>query len=284
MIGVNPKNPKGIVWLASYPKSGNTWLRVFLYQLARIRRRLPREENEINKLSRVSVHEMSFTSLYKQYLGKAIEQASPAEFARVRPLVQEEVARRAPGIVFLKTHTIRGMLDDVPTVNPAVSAGGIYLVRDPRDVAVSLWRHTARTLDFAVFLMNQRNAYAFGTIETWGSWSQNVESWTEDPDPSLLVLRYEDMLADKTAAFSRILQHLRQTTTPEELAEAIRCSSFDELKGQENQHGFQEKHPDSKRFFSEGKSGGWRDTLKPQHVDAILAVHEPMMKKFGYLD
>jgi hypothetical protein len=227
---------------------------------------------------------MSFTGAYKEFLGKPLEEATPAEFARVRPRVQELVAQKAPSLLFLKTHSIRGVVDDIPLINADVSAGGIYLVRDPRDVAVSLWHHTGRTLDFASFLLNQRNAYAFGTIEMWGSWSQNVESWTTDPDASLLVLRYEDMLADKTAAFSAVLKHLRQTATPEELAEAIRCSSFDELKSQEKQHGFQEKHPDSKRFFQEGKAGGWRDTLKPQHVDAIVAVHGETMKKFGYLD
>ena len=284
MIAVDPKNPKGIVWLASYPKSGNTWLRMFLYQLARIRLGQPREEDEINKLGRVSVHEMLFDGIYKRFLGKPISEASPAEILRVRPQVQATIAERAPGVVFLKTHSVRAALDGVPTINPAVSAGTIYLVRDPRDVAVSLWRHTGRSIDFAVELLNRRNAFDFGTRETWGSWGQNVESWTEGADASLLAIRYEDMLADRDAAFAAVLNHVGQSATPDELAEAIRCSSFDEMKEQEDMHGFQEKHPASERFFVGGKMGGWRKTLTPEHVNSIVAAHGPIMKKFGYLD
>jgi hypothetical protein len=284
MIVYDPRNPKGIVWLASYPKSGNTWLRMFLYQLARIRRGQPREKDEINKLARVSIHDVAFEALYKEFLGKAAEKATPADFSRVRPLVQEAIARQSPSIVFLKTHSVRGVLDNVPTINPAASAGGVYLVRDPRDVAVSLWHHTGRSLDFAVSLLNQRNAFAFGTIEVWGSWSQNVDSWTEGADDSLLVLRYEDMLADNIRAFSSVLKHVRQTASPQVLVEAIRCSSFDEMKDQEEAHGFQEKHPASQRFFVEGRAGSWREILTTAHVDSIVEAHGATMKRFGYLD
>jgi hypothetical protein len=284
MIAVDPKNPKGIVWLASYPKSGNTWLRMFLYQLARVRLGRPHEPNEINKLARVSIHEMAFDGIYKRFLGDTFAKATPAQFLRVRPQVQRTIVERSAGVVFLKTHSIRATLDGVPTIDPAVSAGGIYLVRDPRDVAVSLWHHTARSLDFAVELLNRRNAYAYGTVESWGSWSQNVESWTQGADVSLLTLRYEDMLADSDAAFASVLKHVRQSARPEQLADAIRSSSFGELKEQEEKHGFQEKHPDSKRFFVEGKAGGWRDVLTPAHVDSIIAAHGDTMRKFGYLD
>jgi hypothetical protein len=288
MAGIGQSQSGKIVWLASYPKSGNTWLRMFLYQLERLRRGVPRDANEIANIAQTSRHDVVFGPLYERFLGKPAFQASPAEIRRVRPMVQAAIAAQTPGLTFLKTHSIRATRDGVPTISPAVTAGAIYLVRDPRDVAVSLQHHIGRSLDFAVGLLNQRDAYAFGqgtnAGETWGSWSQNVASWTDRADESLLVLRYEDMLADPAAAFGAVARHLGLAPGAEALAEAIGLSSFDEMKGQEEKYGFKEKAATTKRFFVSGKSGGWRGKLAPAQVNAIVAAHRPVMKKFGYLD
>jgi hypothetical protein len=138
MISSDPKNPRGIVWLASYPKSGNTWLRTFLYHLVRIQAGIPREEDELNKLDRASGYEAKLFGLFQQYLGKPLEEASRSELMGVRAQVQQTVAERMPNVAMLKTHNLLGELAGKPTINPAASVGAIYIVRDPRDVASSL--------------------------------------------------------------------------------------------------------------------------------------------------
>ena len=89
MIAIDPAKPKGIIWLASFPKSGNTWLRMFLYQLARIQRGRPREEDEINKIGSVTRTEAGFCLVYEKFLGKPLAEASHDETvwerARRRP-------------------------------------------------------------------------------------------------------------------------------------------------------------------------------------------------------
>ncbi|MCR4282913.1 MAG: sulfotransferase domain-containing protein, partial [Bauldia sp.] len=72
MINTDPRNPRGIVWIASYPKSGNTWLRMFLYQLMRIMGGHPREQDELNKLDRSSMYEARLFGLFEQSLGKPL--------------------------------------------------------------------------------------------------------------------------------------------------------------------------------------------------------------------
>jgi len=288
MINIDPKKPRGIVWLASYPKSGNTWLRVFLYHYTRILSGAPREADELNKLDRSSGYESKLFGLFERLLEKPLTEASRLEVMSVRAQVQLTVAERIDSIVFLKTHNLLGELDGMPTINLAVSAGGVYIVRDPRDVAPSLAKHIGTDIDRAIEVMRTP---AFATendketaFEIWGSWSEHVDSWGIEPNRSVLVVRYEDMIAKPMETFGAILRHLGQNPKEEVMAEAIELSSFDQLKQQETQSGFRERSPRADRFFISGTAGGWRDKLTEQQAQAIVAHHRKEMAYFGYLD
>jgi hypothetical protein len=288
MIFVDPRNPRGIVWLASYPKSGNTWLRMFLYQLMRITGGHPREDDELNKLDRSSMYEARLFGLFDQALGKPLATATPAEVTRVRSSVQQIIAERAGGVALVKTHNLLGHLDGQPIINLRVSAGSVYIVRDPRDVAPSLAKHLGRSLDDTIAVMG-RHAYSTNNgpelaFETWGSWTEHVESWTMRPSDAALIVRYEDMLAKPTEVFTEIVTHLRQAATAEDIAEALALSSFDKLREQEDAYDFRERSPRADRFFVSGKAGGWRERLTSAQADAIVQAHSGMMRKFGYLN
>ncbi len=288
MIFVDPRNPRGIVWLASYPKSGNTWLRMFLYQLMRISEGFPREDDELNKLDRSSMYEARLFGLFDNALGKSLANATPAEVTNVRAGVHETIAERSGGVALVKTHNLLGHLDGKPIINLRVSAGSIYIVRDPRDIAPSLAKHIGRSLDEAIAVM-ARNGYGTNNaaelaFETWGSWSEHVESWTMRPSDAALIVRYEDMLTKPTEIFGDIVKHLRQSATQEQINEAIELSSFDKLRKQEESYDFRERSPRADRFFVSGKAGGWRDRLSSAQADAIVNAHSAMMRKFGYLN
>jgi hypothetical protein len=288
MINVDPKKPKGIVWLASYPKSGNTWLRMFLYQYTRIVAGAPREADELNQLDRSSGYEAKLFGLFDQFLEKPLDQASRLEVMSVRALVQLTVAERIDGVVLLKTHNLLGDLDGMPTINLPASAGGVYVVRDPRDVAPSLARHIGADIDQAIEVMRTRGFATDNDRETafeiWGSWSEHVESWAAAPNPNLLVVRYEDMLAKPMETFTAIVRHLGQKADETQIAEAIELSSFDKLKRQEEAKGFRERSARADRFFVAGKAGGWRDKLTATQANRIAVYHRQAMAHFGYLD
>jgi len=288
IIVTKPQQPTGIVWLASYPKSGNTWLRMFLYQLLRIQNGLPRDPDELNRLDQASGYEAKLYGLFERHLGKPLADADFAETMRVRPLVQKEVAERLPTVAMLKTHNLFGSVGEVPIINPKVSVGAIYIVRDPRDVAPSLARFMGASLAEAISVMNTPT-YATGNdretaAELWGSWSQHVMSWTMRPNPATLVVRYEDMLAKPTETFTAIVKHLRQSPTPEQIEEAIALSAFDKLRKQEEERPFRENSDRAERFFVTGKAGGWRDELSAMQVAQIENTHHEQMARHGYLD
>jgi hypothetical protein len=288
MIVTNPRNPQGIVWIASYPKSGNTWMRVYLYHLMRLMNGLPRAENDLHALDKSSTYEARLVGLFEEMLGKKLATASRYEVALIRPQVHAAIVQRTGSISLIKTHAALGQLGKVPTHNLTVSCGTIYIVRDPRDVAISLAAHNGATIDAAITDMATQS---YGTqnsdqaaFEIWGSWSEHTLSWTDKPHEAVLVVRYEDMLADPVPTFTGVAKHLRQKPTPEQIAEAVALSSFDELRDAEIAAGdFRERSERAERFFREGRAGEWREKLKPEQVRRIEDTHRDMMSKFGYL-
>ena len=276
-----------MVWLASYPKSGNTWLRVFLYQLLRILGGHPREDGELNRLERASIYETRKVALFEQLLGKPVAASSLAEVMQVRPRVHAAISRITPGVALVKTHNLLGHVHSMPTINPEASIGAVYIVRDPRDVASSLANHLGSSVDNAVHVLN-RTGYctensAEGAGEIWGSWSEHVWSWTSEPSRTLLVLRYEDMLANPLRAFTLVVRHLGLGAAPHQIREAVDLSSFARLQGEEKRTGFAERPAQAERFFHSGKSGTWRKRLTPEQAAAIVATHKTEMTRLGYL-
>jgi hypothetical protein len=287
MIVADPRKPRGIVWIASYPKSGNTWMRVFLYHMQRLMAGLPREENDLHHLDRSSTYEARLFGLFEQYLGKPLATATREDVAQIRPQVQATIAQRTDGVALIKTHNVLGQLGGVPIINMQVSAGTIYIVRDPRDVALSLANHIGAPIDEAITVLNTP---AYGTqntteaaFEIWGSWSEHTLSWTMRPHDAVLVVRYEDMIADPVGAFTTVARHLRQKPTTELVTEASNLSGFSELREQEAKVPFRERSEAAEVFFREGRAGEWREKLTADQARRIVDAHGEQMQKFGYL-
>jgi hypothetical protein len=248
---------------------------------------LPREENDLHHLDRSSTYEARLFGLFEQYLGKPLATASREDVAQIRPQVQATIAQRTDGVALIKTHNVLGQLGGVPIINMQVSAGTIYIVRDPRDVALSLTNHIGAPIDEAITVLNTP---AYGTqnkseaaFEIWGSWSEHTQSWTMRPHDAVLVVRYEDMIADPVASFTAVARHLRQKPTPELVTEASNLSTFSELREQESKVPFRERSEAAEVFFREGRAGEWREKLTADQVKRIVDAHGEQMQKFGYL-
>lgn len=276
----------GILWLASYPKSGNTWTRNFLHNLLNILEGIDEDEQDINKMNELTFWEIS-AEPYEKLLGKPVTLATRQEIAEIRPKVQELIAARVDGLAMIKTHhclvTDRGH----PVINTKVTAGAVYIVRNPLDVAISLANHISGTIDDAIDMMGARGTETLvserSVYEVYGSWSQHVESWTRKPHQAIYVMRYEQMLEDPERTFGALARHLLLKPRPEQLHLAIQRSSFDNLKKQEAEQGFKEKPDKAEVFFRSGKSGEWRDKLTRRQVREIVSTHHGQMQRFGYL-
>lgn len=271
-----------IVWLASYPKSGNTWLRAFLHNLFR----RPDSAYDINRLIDFCTSE-SAIGWYQQVAKRPIAEMTHAEIAQLRPAVHARLTEIFPDNVFAKTHNALVEESGVPTITMAQTAGAIYVVRNPLDICISFADHYGLSIDHAIAEMNRPGMTTKVTethvYEAFGSWSENVESWTARPSPALHVMRYEDMLAQPEQTFGAVSHFLGLNPTAERLRQAIDLSSFKELRRQEEQSGFKERSKESARFFRVGSAGQWRTKLSPQQVEAVVRANEKQMQRFAYL-
>ncbi len=275
----------GICWLASYPKSGNTWLRAFLANLFSGPKPAERPV-PINELSRYCLAD-DFISDYARHAGRDAAELSNADFLRLRPAVQQGFAEASKDTVFVKTHNAAVQVEGVPLITPAATAGAIYIVRDPRDVAVSYAHHfqipTARAV---AQLCDPNNILPAGDglmRRYLGSWSGHLHSWTRAPGLRLHVVRYEDMALSPYDTFAGIVRFLGLPPDPPRIERAIEFSSFDRLKKQETEAGFEDARPDGKSpFFRAGKAGSWREVLGAEDLARILTAHGEAMAEFGY--
>jgi hypothetical protein len=272
----------GIIWLASYPKSGNTWLRAFLHNLMRNASE-PIEPNRLNELTLGDGMARFFTPHAK---GRATIDMALEEIAALRSKVQRDLAATSPDSVFVKTHNWLGADHGHPCIEMSVTAGAVYVVRNPLDVAPSLADHFGMTIDQAIAQMADPNARTLNlkhrVPDVMNSWSAHVQSWTAQRNPRLHVMRYEDMLAKPQAAFTELTAFLGLPASADRIARAIRFSSFDTLRALETSKGFVERSSHSKAFFRKGQAGAWRQLLGPAQVQRLCADHQEQMRKFGY--
>lgn len=276
----------GIIWLASYPKSGNTWTRAFLHNFIAQEEAPKGETYDINKMNVLSTSDNG-PAWYTEVLGKPAKEATHQELAKARPLVHKFIHDQSSGFIFLKTHNAMVVHDDVPLHTPQYTAGGIYIVRNPLDVVISYSYHLNRTIDETMEIMetigftSQTNEKAVFQIQ--GSWSEHVYSWTKRPNPSLHVMRYEDMLDHPHDVFSELAAFLQLPVEQERLNKAIAKASFKNLQEMEKEKGFRERPEHAEKFFREGKAGQWRHELTLNQVKRVVRAHGEQMDRFGYL-
>jgi hypothetical protein len=270
-----------IIWLASYPKSGNTWLRAFLHNLLRN----PKEPYDINQLTHFTQSD-SQMSWYNTLDPRPGDQITKEEIAAMRPRVHEAMTRSFPDSIFVKTHN--ALVEDrgTPMITMACTAGAIYVIRNPLDVVLSHADHYGITIDESIGALNtpglRSENDSIHCYEVHGSWSEHVESWTGRPSPGLHVVRYEDMLDQPIKTFSGVVRFLGLNVPRDRLERAIKLSSFRVLQEQEKRHGFKERSASAQKFFRAGKAGQWRRTLTPAQVEALTSPHREQMARFGY--
>lgn len=270
-----------LVWLASYPKSGNTWLRSFLYNLFSG----ADHPADINQLSNFCLGE-SDLRWYEDYAERKIDTKDDPYIASIRTAVQHRFTRAHADSVFVKTHNYLGEAHGYPLHNMDVTAATIYVLRNPLDVAVSMTDHFQINLDQAVDYLTKANAATLTDLqhvfERHTDWSTHVSSWTQEPHPQLHIVRYEDLLRQPRIYFSKIARFLGLKPPAQRLNQAIQHASFRQLQHQEQSKGFSERPKEATSFFRSGKAGEGRRVMEQSQIDTIIAAHHVQMKRFGY--
>ena len=275
----------GNYWLASYPKSGNTWMRAFVHNI-RSGSDTPADINDLT-----SGHHAAARPLLDDVLGFATSDLSADEVERLRPAVYEWIAQDE-SVGYHKIHDACTLtVDGVPLIGCEGTLGALYIIRNPLDVAPSAAHYWDCSLDDAIgrLAAHQDLAVSERSLPTQVrqrllTWSKHVLSWADAADLRVMVTRYEDLLDDPLSEFARVAAFLDLPHDEESVGRAVRFSSFDELSRQERETGFRERPRSAGRFFRSGTSGGWRRALSKEQVGRVVAAHGEVMERFGYLD
>lgn len=274
---------RNIIWLASYPKSGNTWVRAFIHNY----RLGSAGAHDINRLSDLVPGE-NVPAFFAKHDSRPAGHYTVEDVRRLRPLVHHDLAVRSLDPVLIKTHNAFVLDTVAPVITPEVTRGAIYLVRDPRDVAVSFSHHIGEGIDWTIDFMAAEYATIGGTdtliYEILSTWTHHVRSWTTATLMPVHIMRYEDMVTLPMKTFSGLLRFLGEEPDRARLDRALRLSSFKVLQAQERRNGFVERSPRGDSvFFRDGRQGGWRRELSEAQAAQIERRHGDEMRRFGYL-
>ncbi len=272
---------KSIVWLASYPKSGNTWLRVFLANYVRN----SAEPCPINKIHHLGIGDSRATA-YNMVANEPFDINDPIQTVKLRRAVLQAIVNNRADVNFVKTHNQNGVAFGVQLIPPELTRSAIYILRNPLDMVVSYADHYGVSIEDAVVVIGHKDTTLPGGDENahqfLGNWSNHVLGWTKARKFPVLALRYEDMLKDPYEAFDQVVHHIGLPIDRKRLERAVQFSDFKALRQQESKTPFIEKSDNHEQFFRSGKSGQWKTELTSEQVDKIFKAHGGVMKKYGY--
>lgn len=269
------------VWCASYPKSGNTWVRSLVQALR------SGASPDINRLSSDG-HAGEDTM---RGLGLSVSDMNDLDahgFLRLGWALERH-ADDPTASVLRKTHTAwLPVADGYPQCWQPVGGRAVYIVRDPRAVAVSWAHHIGHSNFDAVEIMaTDRTDVPVRSDEDLrfhpGNWSTHVASWLDQTELPTLVLRYEDLSENPFDTVANLAQWLGLPDDPDQLNPAIDSCSFEKLAAAEIVEGFAEAAAPDRVFFRRGETASWRTELEPVLIERIEREHADVMRRLGYL-
>ena len=276
-----------IYWLASYPKSGNTWIRVLLSNYLND----GDEPVNINHLNTGQI--ASNRAIFDELIGIEASDLTQDEIELWRPLVYQRLAQMVDAPYFVKVHDAFIYTQNGQPLFPKNgTAGALYIMRNPLDVAVSFAHHSNVNVRRIIKQMSNPH-YAFvprqiGIIAQFRqkllTWGEHVISWVDAPGVPVQIIRYEDLKNDPETTFEEVVRFFGLEVNAERIQKAVQFSTFDRLATQEQEHQFGEKPSGAKSFFRKGEVGSWAEQLTENQVTQIVADHGDVMRRFGYLD
>jgi hypothetical protein len=280
------KSGRNIVWIASYPKSGNTWFRIFLNNLFDG----DQTTADINNLHHTPI--ASSRILFDEVSGISSSDLTMKEIDNIRPEVYRKISGANRNILYYKVHDAwKNNSKNEPVFPLDVTKAVIYIIRDPRDIAVSYAYHSNRgyknvvsnMADPKYSLCDKTDRLQNQLRQELKSWSEHVISWVRESRLPVFVIRYEDMIKNDRREFQKAVDFLGLTYQEERVKFAVKHSKFELLHNLENSMGFKEKPLKMESFFRSGKVGDWKDRLSGRLVNQLILDHGPVMEQFGYL-
>ena len=278
-----------IIWVVSYPKSGNTLVRAILTSL------IYSEDGNFNFNLLKKIDQYPQNHHFKGLTNKFNNIDELSKFWTI----SQDKLNLDKKIKFLKTHHLRCGIGNYTFTNSKNTIGTIYIVRDPRDVIISFAQHHSISFEKAEYTMFDSTAYEFPEREKnpdlalrtlLGSWSDHYNSWTKN-NKNLLFIKYENLIKNKKSELSRIIKfvnnYIKIPISETKINNCINSTTFESMKQNEKKGLFEENTYDKNgkkiKFFNYGKEGNWKSVLSKELVLNIEKKFKKEMRELKYI-
>jgi len=282
-----------IFWIASYPKSGNTWLRTLI---------------SAYYYSKDGIFDQSILKnigMYperRHFVGFDYNQENVTDTTKLWIKSQEKI-NADKKIRFFKTHNVFGKVNGYDFTNKQNSAGCVYIVRDPRNVITSLRNHYELDYETSLKWMTDPNKfiydveraeqYGYSDFQFISSWSINNKSWRVQKEIPIKIIRYEDLLKETYVVFKNVIEfinktlHIKEKINKDKLKNSVGSTFFDKLKNDEKNNGFFEAVPSKINkekipFFNLGPDNDWKKILDKDQQTKLTDTFKEDLIEIGY--
>ena len=291
---------KKIFWISSYPRSGNTWLRLILcglfftkdgnienFDILKKIRKLD-SLNNFEFVKEISINDYNLIFENSEYSKEAL-----VAYTKYWIEAQKKIKINDGTYAFFKTHNARVKLKENHYTNELTTLGFVYISRDPRDIVLSYSKFTNMDIDSTIDLLSNdtimgKEKTNNNMLEIILSWKDHYRSWKKFTAVPSLFLKYEDLLNDIEMEINKITDffyknfYIEISNKNEKIKNVIKSTNFDNLKNMENRNGFFEKSEYSD-FFRSGKTKQWKNELNQDQKNLIEQSFKNQMIELGYM-
>ena len=278
---------KKIIWISSYPKSGNTWMRYLLAHYF-FNNKMVFDKTIIKYIDKLHLPE----DIHNKYIGNKLDVSHVAKYWIPS---QEKLEVVNGQVTFLKTHNANISIGKNNFTNEKLTVAIIYMVRDPRDIVVSEKNYFGSNYEKLIDNICNKKLHTIydednkSNLDVVSTWDIHFKSWMNKmPNVPKILVKYEDLIENTESVFKNVINSLSKILNfqinHDKIRFSVENSKFDKLSKMEDDEGFEENIGDNpKKFFNLGKIGEYKNEMTNAQINLINDKFSDLMKYLKYL-